>query len=248
MRDSGRITRPSHVLLQRGWESRETMPNSGLVSTPLSHSCSFHSCRTQHQTRSSTVWYNTEQALGLTAGSAFYAWLNSYFTPPYWDRYFLLLVYYSDVKVQFSRSVICDSLRPHSLQHARPPCLLLTPGAYSNSCPLSWWCHPTISSSVVPFSSHLQSFPASGSFQMSQFFASGGKSTGVSASASVLVQWIFRTDLLQDGLVWSHCCPKDSQESSSTPQFNSINFSVLSFLYSPTLTSIRDYWKNHSFD
>jgi len=146
MRDSGRITRPSHVLLQRGWESRETMPNSGLVSTPLSHSCSSHSCRTQHQTRSSTVWYNTEQALGLIAGSAFYAWLNSYFTPPYWDWYFLLLVYYSDVKVQFSRSVISDSLRPHSLQHARPPCLLLTPGAYSNSCPLSWWCHPTISS------------------------------------------------------------------------------------------------------
>ena len=187
MRDGGRITRPSHVLLQRGWESSETMPNSGLVSTPLSHSCSSHSCRTQDQTRSSTVWYNTEQALGLIGGSAFYAWLNSYFTPPYWDHYFLiLLVYYSDVKVQFSCSVISDSLRPHGLQHARPPCPLLTPGAYSNSCPLSWWCHPTISSSVIPFSSHLQSFPASGSFPMSQFFASGGKSIGVSASASVL--------------------------------------------------------------
>ena len=72
------------------------------------------------------------------------------------------------------------------LQHARPPCPSQTPGACSNSCPSSWWCHPTISSSVVPFSSHLQSFPASGSFQMSQFFTSIGQSIGVSASASVL--------------------------------------------------------------
>ena len=76
-----------------------------------------------------------------------------------------------------------DSLWHHGLHHTRPPCLSPTPGAYSNSCPLSWWCHPTISSSVVPFSSHLQSFPASGSFQMSQFFGSGGESIGVSGSA-----------------------------------------------------------------
>ena len=88
--------------------------------------------------------------------------------------------------VQFSHSVMSDSLRPHGLQHARPPCLLQTPGVYSNSCPLSWWCHPTISSSVIPFSSCLQCFPASGSFQMSQFFASGGQSIRVSASAPVL--------------------------------------------------------------
>ena len=87
--------------------------------------------------------------------------------------------------VQFSCSVMSDSLQPHGLQHARPPCPSPTPGVYSNSCSLSWWCHPTISSSVVSFSSCLQSFPASGSFQMSQFFASGGQSTGVSASASV---------------------------------------------------------------
>ena len=79
-----------------------------------------------------------------------------------------------------------DSLRPHGLQHARPPCPLPSPGSWSNSCPLSWWCHPTISSSVIPFSSRLQSFPASGSFQMSQFFSSGGQSIGASASASVL--------------------------------------------------------------
>ena len=88
--------------------------------------------------------------------------------------------------VQFSRSVVFDSLQPHEPQHARPPCLSPTPGAYSNSCPLSWWCNPTISSFVVPFSSCLQYFPALGSFPMSQFFASGDQSTGVSASASVL--------------------------------------------------------------
>jgi len=87
--------------------------------------------------------------------------------------------------IQFSRC-LSDSLRPHGLQHARPPCPSPTPTVYSNSCQLSRWCHPTISSSVVPFSSHLQSFPASGSFQMSQFFTSGGQSIGVSASASVL--------------------------------------------------------------
>ena len=88
--------------------------------------------------------------------------------------------------VQFSRSVVSDSLRPHGLQHTRLSCPSPTPRACSNSCPLSRWCHPTISSSVVPFSSCLQSFPASGSFQMSQFFKSGGQSIEVSASASVL--------------------------------------------------------------
>ena len=88
--------------------------------------------------------------------------------------------------VQFSRSVVSYSLWPHGLQHARPPCPSPTPGDHSNSCPLSWWCHPTIPSSVVLFSSFLQSFPASGFFQMSQFFTSGGQSIGLSASASVL--------------------------------------------------------------
>ena len=88
--------------------------------------------------------------------------------------------------VHFSHSVISDSLWPHEPQHTRLPCPSPTPRVYSDSCPLSQWCHPTISSSVIPFSSHLQSFPASGSFQMSQLFASGGQSTGVSASTSVL--------------------------------------------------------------
>ena len=86
----------------------------------------------------------------------------------------------------FSCSVMSDSLRPHGLQHTRLPCPSPSPRACSNPCPLSLWCHPTISSSVVPFSSHLQSFPASGSFPMSQLFSSGGQSTGASASASVL--------------------------------------------------------------
>ena len=90
------------------------------------------------------------------------------------------------VSVQFSHSVVSNSLWPHEPQHARPPCPSPTAGAYSNPCPLSRWCHPTISSSVVSFSSCLQSFPASGSSQMSKLFTSGGQSIGVSASTSVL--------------------------------------------------------------
>ena len=88
--------------------------------------------------------------------------------------------------VQFSLSAMSDSLQTHELDHARLPCPSPTPGVHSNSCPLSQWCHPTMSSSVLPFYSHLQSFPTSASFQMSQFFTSGGQSIGVSASASVL--------------------------------------------------------------
>ena len=90
------------------------------------------------------------------------------------------------VIIQFSHSVVSNSLWPHGLQHTRLSCPSLTPGVYSNSCPLSWWYNPAISSSVVPFSSCLQSFPASGSFQMSQLFTSGGQSIGVSTSAPVL--------------------------------------------------------------
>ena len=86
---------------------------------------------------------------------------------------------------QFSRSVVSNSSQSHGLQHARFPCPSPTPRACSNSCPLSWWCHPTISSSIIPFSSCLQSFLASGSFPVSQFFSSGGQSIGISASASV---------------------------------------------------------------
>ena len=90
-----------------------------------------------------------------------------------------------EFSVQFSCSVMSNSLRPHESQHTRPPCPSLTPGVYPNPCPVTWWCHPTISSSVVPFSSCPQSSPASGSFPLSQLFASGGQSIGASASASV---------------------------------------------------------------
>ena len=148
--------------------------------------------------------------------------------------------------IQFSRSVMSNYLQPHGLQHTRPPCPSPTPGVYSKSCPLSQWCHPTISSSVIPFS-RLESCPASGSFPMTQFFASGGQSIGVSASTSVppvntqdwfplrLTGWV---SLKSEGL---------SRVFSNTT-VQSINSSVLSFLYSPTVRSIHDYRKNHSFD
>ena len=105
---------------------------------------------------------------------------NNGHSGPQTDRGFIIFS-----SVQFSCSVVSDSLRPHGLQHARPPCPSPMPRVHPNSCPLSQWCHPTISSSVVPFFSCLQSFPASRSFQMSQLFTSGGQNIGVSASASV---------------------------------------------------------------
>ena len=140
---------------------------------------------------------------------------------------------------------LCDPMN-HSMQHTRPPCPSSTPGVYPNPCPLSQWCHSTISSSFVPFS-HLPSFPASGSFPMSQLFVSGGRSIRVSASKSVLpmntqdwspLGWTGWISLQSKGL--SRSCP--------APQFKSINSSALSFLYSLTLTFIHDYWKNHSLD
>ena len=143
------------------------------------------------------------------------------------------------LSVQFSHSVMSDSLWLHGLQHTRLSCPSPT---CSNSRPLSRWCHPINPSSVIPFSSCLQTFPASEYFQMSQFFASGGHSIGASASASVLPMNIQDWFPL-DRLVWSPCCPRDSQESSPAPQFESISSSALS-LYGPTLTSIHGYWKN----
>ena len=131
------------------------------------------------------------------------------------------------------------TLQPHELQHARPPCPSPTPRVHPNSCPSSRWCHPAISSSVVPFSSCPQSLPASESFPMSQLFARGGQSIGVSALASILPK---------NTQGWSACSPRDSQESSPTPQFKSIHSSVLSFLHSPTFTPIHDHWKNHSLN
>ena len=141
--------------------------------------------------------------------------------------------------VQFSCSVTFNSLQPHGLQYTRPPCPSPTPGVYSNSCPLSRWCHPTISSSVVPFSSCLQSFPTSGSFQMSWLFTLGSQSNGVSASISVLP--MNTQDWFPLGwTAWISLSPRDSKKSSPTPQFKHINSSALSFLYDPTLTSIHD--------
>ena len=141
--------------------------------------------------------------------------------------------------VQFSHSVVSDSLQPHGLQHARPPCSSPTPGVYSNPCPSSRWCHPTISSSVVPLSSCPQSLPASGSFPMSQLFSWGGQSIGVSASTSVLPvntqDW--------SPLGWTGWISLQSQESSPTPRFKSTNSWALSFLHHPTLTSIHDHWR-----
>ena len=157
---------------------------------------------------------------------------------------YLTLSWYQFSSVQFSRLVVSDSLWPHELQHTRPPCPSPTPGHYPNSCPLSQWCHPAISSSVVPFSSCPQSLPASESFPMSQLFTWGGQSTSFSFSiipskeipglVSFRMDWL---DLL---------AVQGTQESSPTPQFKSINSSALSLLHSPTLTSIHDHRKNHS--
>ena len=142
------------------------------------------------------------------------------------------------VSFQFSHSVMSNSLWHHGLQHSRLPCPSPTPRACSNSCPLGRWCYPTISSPVILFSC-FQSFPASGSFPRSQFFASVGQSTGVSASASVLPRHI--QDWFPLGLTGliSYSL-RDSQES-STPQCKSISSLAHNFLYSLPLTSIHDY-------
>ena len=142
-----------------------------------------------------------------------------------------------------------DSLQPHELQHASPPFPSPNPGVHPNSCALSWWCYPAISSSVIPFSSCPQSLPASGSFPMSQVFAWGGQSTGVSALASVLPMntqdW---SPLGRTGLVGPPCSPRDSQESSPTPQFKSINSSVLTFFMVQLSHPYMTTGKKHSLD
>ena len=141
-----------------------------------------------------------------------------------------------------------NSLRPHWLQHARPPCPSPTPRIYSNSCPLSRRCHPTISCSVVPFSCHLQSFPASGSFPMSPLFASGGQSNGVSDSVSVLpmniqdwfpLEWTGWISLQSKGL---------SRVFSNTTVQKHLFFCTQLSLQSNSHEFIQDYWKNQSLD
>ena len=148
--------------------------------------------------------------------------------------------------VQFSSvAQSCLTLRPHEAHHAKPPCPSPALWVHSNSCASSWWCHPAISSSVIPFSSCPQSLPASGSFPMSQLFTWGGQSIGVSTLALVLpmntqdwfpLEWTGWISLQSKGL---------SRVFSNT-QFKSINSSALSFVHSSTLTSIHDHWKNHS--
>ena len=148
--------------------------------------------------------------------------------------------------VQFSSSVMSDSLQPHELQHTRPPCPSPTPRVYSNSCPSSWWCHSVISSSVVPFSSCLQSLPASESFSMSQLFAWGGQSTGVSALASFLPKKSQGWSSEWTG--WISVQPKGLSRVFSNTTVQKHQSLALSFLDSLTLTSIHDHWKNHSLD
>ena len=148
------------------------------------------------------------------------------------------LISFFSMLLLFSCSVMSYSLWPHGLQQARFPCPSASPGACSNLCSLNQWCHPTISSSVIPFFC-LQSFAISGSFPMSWLFASGAQSIGASASVLPMnIQGCFFYD-------WSPCCPRDSQESSPAPQFENINSLALSFLYGLTLTFIHDNWKSH---
>ena len=135
--------------------------------------------------------------------------------------------------VQFTCSVMSDSLRPHGSQHARPPCPSPTPRVYPNSCPLSWWCHSAISSSVVLFSSSQHQ----GLFQWVNSPHEVAKVLEFQLQHQSF-QWIFRTYFFYDWLIFC----------SLTPQFTRINSLALSFLYGPTLTSILDYWRNHSFD
>ena len=149
--------------------------------------------------------------------------------------------------VQFSLSVVSDSLWPHESQHARSPCPSRTPGIHSDSRPSSQWCHPAISSSAVPMSTCPQTLPASESFPVSQLFVWSGQSTGVSASASFLPKksqgW---SSSEWNG--WISVQSKGISKSSPTPQFKRISSLVLSFFHSPTLTSIQDHWKNHSLN
>ena len=162
-------------------------------------------------------WFTSQEGISYKDG------IMQLFSAPLY-LYFLL----------FSHSAMSDSLLPHGLQHASLPCLSPYPEVCSNSCPLSWWCHPTISSSVACFSCP-QYFPESRSFPMSQLFPSDSQSIRASASASVLplnIQGWFPSGLTS----WISCCPWGSQESSPSSQFECISSLALSLLYGPALT------------
>ena len=190
--------------------------------TPIFFSGEFHGQRSLVGYNS---WSGKEYILGVCTFFVCFVFWGFFFECVHFDL--------------FSRSLL-----PQGLQCSRFPCPSQSPRVCSNSCPLNLWCHLTISSSVIPFSSCLQSFPASGSFPMSPFFTSGGQSIGISASALFLPMNIQGwSPLGWTGFISWFESPRDSQESSLAPQFESINFWVLSFLYDPTLTSIHDYWK-----
>ena len=142
---------------------------------------------------------------------------------------------------------VSTSSGPHGLQHARLPCPSLSPGACSNSFSLSQLCHPTISSFVPPSPPVLNLSQHQGLFQWVSSLHQVAKVLELQFQHQFF-QWRFRIHFFYDWLVWYPCCPRGSQESSPTLQFQSINFSAFSFLYDPALTSVQDYWKNHSFD
>ena len=149
------------------------------------------------------------------------------------------------ILIQFSLSVVSDSLWSHASQHTRPPCPSPTPGVHSDSCPLSQWCHPATSSSVIPFSSCPHSFPVSGSFQMSQLFTSGGQSIEFQLNISPSSQ---HPGLISFRMDWLNLLAVQGTLKSLLQHHSSKTSSALSFLHSPTLTSIHDHWKNHSLD
>ena len=200
------------------------------------HSCVFPLCRGK------TLWFYIS-SLHLCQ-KAKVQWMENF-----WLDKRILLVRTGDCRVSCSCcsvAKLCPILQPRGLQHARLPYLSLSPGAFSNSCPLSQWCHPIISSSVVPFS-WLQSFPASGSFPMNRLFTSGCQSTRVSASTSVLPMNI--QDWFPLGWTgWISLQSKGLSRVFSNTTVQKHQFFALSLLYGPTLKSIHDYYKNHSFD
>ena len=143
--------------------------------------------------------------------------------------------------------VTSDSLHPHGLQQSRLLCSSSSPEACPSSCPLHRWCHPAISSSDALFSFCPQYFPVSGTFPMSQLFSSDDQILEFQLQHQSF-QWALRGDFPSDGLVWSPCCPRDLQEFSPAPQFKGINSSALCLLHDPVLTSVHDYWEDHSLD
>ena len=152
------------------------------------------------------------------------------------------------LRLYCSVTQLCPTLRPHGLQHIRLPCSSLSPRVYSNTCPLSWWCHLTISSSAILFSFAFCLSQHRGLFQWVSSLDQAPKVLELQLQHQSF-QWILMIDFLSHWLVWSPCSPRDSQESSPAPQFKSVNSLVLNLLYGPTLTtSTHNYWKKQSFD